>query len=208
MNAAASRPGYHRTHARPPFWAKLPVLAGNLLQAGGIIAGVLLIAAAASVRNTPAASAVLAVLGIIVTAFCSHAIGHWLAGRLAGLRFAYIGIRGTDHPETYPPVIRQVLSAVPMFTTVSTRRSREAAGRWALAAYYAAGQTTAIIGWVGSAVLARTLNIPGSAIILAIMAAWAAGTALLATLTAKGDYAKARAALRATRHPRETPPPA
>jgi hypothetical protein len=140
---------------------------------------------------------VLAVLGIVLTAFCSHAIGHWLAGRLAGLRFAYIGIRSTDHPETYPPVMRQVLSAVPMFTTVSTRRSRETAGRWALAAYFAAGQTTAIIGWAGSAILARTLNIPGSTIILAIMIAWAAGTALLASLTAKGDYAKARAAVRA-----------
>jgi hypothetical protein len=198
MNAATSHPGYRHTPPRPPFRAKLPVLAGNLLQLAGIAAGVLLIGTAASMRSAPAAAAVLAVLGIVLTAFCSHAIGHWVAGRLAGLRFAYIGIRGTDHPETYPPVVRQVLSAVPMFTTVSTRRSREAAGRWALAAYFAAGQTTAIIGWVGSAVLARALNIPGSAIILAIMIAWAAGTALVATLTPKGDYAKARAALRAT----------
>ena len=186
------------TRPRPPFWVKLPVLAGNLLQLGGIVAGVLLVLAAAGARNVPVASAALAVLGIVLTAFCSHAIGHWLVGRLAGLRFAYIGVRGTDHPETYPPVVRQVLSAVPMFTTVSTRRSRAAAGRWALAAYFAAGQTTAIIGWVGSAVLARALNIPGSTIILTIMIAWAAGTALVASVTAKGDYAKARAALRAT----------
>jgi hypothetical protein len=198
MNTVTPRPTGRPTHPRPPFRAKLPVLAGNLLQFGGIAAGVLLVIVAAGVRNAPAAAAVLAVLGIVLTAFCSHAIGHWLAGRLAGLRFAYIGIRGTDHPETYPPVIRQVLSAVPMFTTVSTRHSREAAGRWALAAYFAAGQTTAIIGWVGSAVLARALNIPGSTIILAIMIAWAAGTALVATLTPKGDYAKARAALRTT----------
>jgi hypothetical protein len=180
---------------RPQFWAKLPVLAGNLIQLTGIVAGVLLIVAAGSIKNAAAASAVVAVIGIVLTAFCSHAIGHWLVGRLAGLRFAYIGVRGTDHPETYPPVMRQVLSAVPMFTTVSTRRSREVAGRWALGAYFAAGQTTAIIGWVGSAVLARGLNIPGSTVILAIMAAWAVGTALVATFTAKGDYAKARAAV-------------
>jgi len=206
MNTVTSRPADRRTHPRPPFRAKLPVLAGNLLQLGGIAAGVLLVVAAAGARSAPAAAAALAVLGIVVTAFCSHSIGHWLAGRLAGLRFAYIGIRGTDHPETYPPVMRQVLSAVPMFTTVSTRRSREAAGRWALAAYFAAGQTTAIIGWVGSAVLARALNIPGSTVLLSIMIAWAAGTALIASRTPKGDYAKARAALRATGHPRETPP--
>jgi hypothetical protein len=197
MNADSSSPAYRGTHPRPSFWVKLPVVAGNLLQLGGIVAGVLLVVAAQGTRDVPVASAVLAMLGIVVTAFCSHAIGHWLVGRLAGLRFAYIGVRGTDHPETYPPGMRQVLSAVPMFTTVSTRRSREAAGRWALAAYYAAGQTTAIIGWVGSAVLARALNIPGSTIILAITIAWAAATALVASLTAKGDYAKARAALRA-----------
>jgi hypothetical protein len=182
---------------RPSFWVKLPVLAGNLAQLSGITAGILLIIAAASFKSAKALSAVVAVLGIVLIAFCSHAIGHWLAGRLAGLRFAYIGVRGTDHPETYPPVVRQILSGVPMFTTVSTRRSREAAGRWPLAVYFAAGQTTAIICWVGSAVLARALNIPGSAIILAIMVAWAAGTALIATFTAKGDYAKARGALRA-----------
>jgi hypothetical protein len=103
MNAVTSRPVYPHAHPRPPFWAKLPVLAGNLLQLGGIVAGLLLVVAAAGARNAPAASAVLAVFGIVLTAFCSHAIGHWLAGRLAGLRFAYIGVRGTDHPETYPP---------------------------------------------------------------------------------------------------------
>jgi hypothetical protein len=43
----------------------------------------------------------------------------------------------------------------------------------------------------------RWQDVPGATIILAIMAAWAAGTALIATFTAKGDYAKARAALRA-----------
>jgi hypothetical protein len=196
MRSANARAVPGHVCPRPPFWAKLPVLAANLLQLGGIVAGVLIVVAAAGIKSLPPASAALAVLGIVVTAFCSHAIGHWLAGRLAGLRFAYIGVRGTDHPETYPPVARQVLSAVPMFTTVSTRQSREAAGRWALAAYFAAGQTTAIIGWVGSAVLACELNIPGSTITLAIMIAWAAGTALVATLSPKGDFAKARAALR------------
>jgi hypothetical protein len=184
------------TRPRPPFWAKLPVLAGNLIQVGGVLAGVLLIVLAAGIRSA-AASVAFAVLGIVLVAFCSHAIGHWLAGSLVGLRFAYVGVRGTDHPETYPPVVRQIYSVVPMFTMVSTRRSREAAGRWALAAYYAAGQTTASIGWVLSAVLARVLNVPGSRLILLVMLAWAAVTILVAAFTAKGDYAKARAALRA-----------
>jgi hypothetical protein len=196
MNSASAGRSPTGTRPRPSFWVKLPVPVGNTLQLAGIIAGVLLVVAAADIKKTQAASAILAVVGIVLTAFSSHAIGHWLVGRIAGLRFAFIGVRGTDHPESYPPPARQIMSAMPMFTTVSTRRSRESAGRLALAAYFAAGQTTAIIGWVGSAILARALNIPGSAIILAIMAAWAAGTALVATLTPKGDYAKARAALR------------
>jgi hypothetical protein len=201
LGAAGSLPG-----TRPSFWAKLPVPVGNALQLGGIIAGVLLVVAAADVKHTAPASAVLAVLGIVLTAFSSHAIGHWLIGRMAGLRFAFIGVRGTDHPESYPFGARQVLSIVPMFTAVSTKRSRESAGRWALAAYFAAGQTTAIIGWVGSAILARALYIPGSAIILGIMIAWAALTALVATFTPKGDYAKARAALRRGKvFPAQTP---
>jgi hypothetical protein len=193
LGAAGSLPG---TRPRPSFWAKLPVPVGNALQLAGIIAGVLLVVAAAAVKHAAPASAVLAVLGIVITAFSSHAIGHWLIGRMAGLLFAFIGVRGTDHPESYPFGARQILSIVPMFTAVSTKRSRESAGRWALAAYFAAGQTTAIIGWVGSAILARALHIPGSAIILAIMIAWAVLTALVATFTLKGDYAKARAALR------------
>ena len=199
MNSVGAEGALSGTRPRPPFWAKLPVPVGNTLQLAGIVVGVLLVVAAAGVKHTAAASAVLAVVGIVLTAFSSHAIGHWLVGRIAGLRFAFIGVRGTDHPETYPPGARQVMSAVPMFTTVSTRRSRESAGRRALAAYFAAGQTTAVIGWVGSAILARALNIPGSPIILAIMIAWAAGTALVATFSPKGDYAKARAALRRIR---------
>jgi hypothetical protein len=196
MNSASAGRSLAGTRPRPSFWAKLPVPVGNTLQLAGIIAGVLLVVAAADIKKEQAASAVLAVVGIVLTAFSSHAIGHWLVGRIVGLRFAFIGVRGTDHPESYPPPARQIMSAMPMFTTVSTRRSRESAGRRALAAYFAAGQTTAIIGWVGSAILARALDIPGSTIILVIMAAWAAGTALVATLTPKGDYAKARAALR------------
>ena len=62
---------------------------------------------------------------------------------------------------------------------------------------FAAGQTTAILGWIGSAVLARALGVPASSVILAIMIAWAAATALIATATPKGDYAKARKALKA-----------
>lgn len=184
---------------RPPFWVRLPVPIGNLIQAGGLAVGVLLIVLAAIAVPGGAAATGLAVLGIVLVSFSSHAIGHWLVGSLVGLRFAYVGVRGTDHPETYPAPIRQLFSAVPMFTMVSTRRSREAVGRWALAAYFAAGQTTASIAWVLSALLALALHVPYSRQVLLVVIAWAAGTVLVAIFNSRGDYAKARAALRAGR---------
>jgi len=199
MTSSKSSTAPGSAQSRPPFWARLPVLAGNLIQLGGIILGVLLIVLAAGVSSVAVASAAIAVVGIVLVAFSSHSIGHWLAGRLVGLRFAYIGVRGTDHPETYPPGVRQIFSIMPMFTMVSTRRSREAAGRWALAAYFASGQTTAVVGWVVSAILTRVLNVPGSRVILPVVVVWAVGTVLVAIFNAKGDYAKAGAALRAGR---------
>src|SRR5260370_15122276 len=128
---------------RPPFWARLPVLAGNLVQLAGMAGGVLLIVLAGAVRSKAAISVLLAVLGILLVYLCSHAIAHWLVGRLVGLRFAYVGVRGTDHPEAYPPVLRQIMAVTPMFTPVSTRQSRAAVGRRARAADFAAGGATA-----------------------------------------------------------------
>src|SRR5262249_8718778 len=107
----------------PRFWVKLPVLAGNLLQLAGGVAGGLLIVVAATIRGTGVWSTLVLAMGLIVIYLCCHAVAHWLVGRLVGLRFAYVGLRGTDHPEAYPPGMRQLLAATPMFTTVSTRRS-------------------------------------------------------------------------------------
>src|SRR5260370_24824634 len=123
---------------RPPFWARLPVLAGNLGQLARMAGGVLLIVLAGAVRSKAAISVLLAVLGILLVYLCCHAIAHWLVGRLVGLRFAYVGVRGTDHPEAYPPVLREIMAATPMFTTVSTRQSRVSLRPRALAAYYPA----------------------------------------------------------------------
>ena len=69
------------------------VLAGMGVELAGIVAGVLLVVAASGIKSAKVLSAVVAVLGIVLTAFCSHAIGHWLAGRLAGLRF----LLSSDH---------------------------------------------------------------------------------------------------------------
>jgi hypothetical protein len=180
----------------PRFWAKLPVVTGNLVQLAGMVVGVLLILAAGATRSVAALSVLLAVLGILAVYLCCHAIAHWLVGRLVGLRFAYIGVRGTDHPEAYPPGMRQVMAATPMFTTVSTKRSRAAVGRRALAAYYAAGETSTTICTVLAALLAFLLGVPGGGVILAVAVVWVVLAVASTTFTPKGDYYKARQALR------------
>lgn len=181
----------------PRFWIKLPVLVGNLVQLAGLVAGALLIALAGAIRGSGWPSTVLLVLGILVIYLCCHAIAHWLVGRIVGLRFACIGVRGTDHPEAYPPGLRQVFAATPMFSTVSTRRSRTAASRTALAAYYAAGETSTTICTVLAAGAGLLAGVPGSPVIFVIAIVWVLLATVTTTLFPKGDYYKARQALRA-----------
>jgi hypothetical protein len=180
----------------PPFWAKLSVRTGNLVQLAGLVVGALLIALAGAVRASGAPSTILLILGILVVYLCCHAIAHWLVGTLVGLRFAFVGVRGTDHPEAYPPGLRQVMAATPMFSTVSTRRSREAASPRALAAYYAAGETSTTICTVLAALAGLLLGVPGAAVILVIAVVWVLVAVVTTTIGPKGDYAKALRALR------------
>jgi len=42
---------------------------------------------------------------VIIYDYC-HAVFHWAVGRLLSIRFRSYGVRGTDHPETYPPASR------------------------------------------------------------------------------------------------------
>ncbi len=44
-------------------------------------------------------------------------------GRLVGIRFRGYGVRGTDHPENYPPGLRQVMSAMSTFTVMTEKAS-------------------------------------------------------------------------------------
>lgn len=170
--------------------------AGNLLQLAGVVAGVLLIVLAGAIRGLGALSTIVAVAGVVVVYLCSHAIAHWLAGRIVGLRFAYVGVRGTDHPEAYPPGLRQVMAATPMFTTVSTRRSRESVGPRALAAYYAAGETSTTVCTALAAVLAYLLDVPGSGVLLVVVVIWVLLAVVTTAITPKGDYYKALHVLR------------
>ena len=54
----------------PPFWARLSVRTGNLLQVAGLVVGAALIALAGAVRGTGLPSTILLVLGILLIYLC------------------------------------------------------------------------------------------------------------------------------------------
>ena len=85
------------------------------------------------------------VLGILIVYLDTHQAGHYLVGRPLGIGFRGFGLRGTDHPEVYPPGLRQVVSVLPMCVALTEPTSRRAARRFALAAMYGAGKTATTV---------------------------------------------------------------
>jgi hypothetical protein len=107
--------------ARPPFWLRMSVLQGNVLQVAGVLVGIGLLYAAAHLDTMAALRVLLLLVGWFAIYVCSHAIAHWLAGRLVGIQFIGYGLRGTDHPQDYPRAVRRVVAYLPTFTSVCLR---------------------------------------------------------------------------------------
>ena len=122
------------TTPKRSFRRRYSVARGNAYQAWGILSGSALLALATQVQ-TGAVSTTLMIAGFTAVYLNCHALAHYLAGRAVGLRFRGYGIRGTDHPEVYPPGIRQLMQAAPFYVTLSTKESREQASPRAKAIY-------------------------------------------------------------------------
>ena len=188
---------------RPPLRAKLPIASGNLIQAAGLAAGAALLALAAAMTGPGPVRLSIALLGFLVIYDCSHAIGHYLAGRAVGIQFRFYGIRGTDHPEDYPPGFRQLMSAMPFWSVVTDKTSMRAAAPWKKALMFAAGETATAICSIAAAYAAMVTGVPGSRILFLATVAWNAVSTIVVARTPKGDYAKALHVLRS--HPAPAP---
>lgn len=136
------------------------------------------------------------VLGIVIAYLDTHQAGHYLVGRPLGIGFRGIGLRGTDHPEVYPPGLRQVVSVLPMCEALTEPTSRRAAGRFALAAMYGAGKTATTVCAVGAAGAAAAAHAPWGLDALSVVAILSAASSAVVAVISEGDYAKARHALR------------
>lgn len=192
MSTIAATASPARTASR----RRLTIRQGNALQLTGLLAGIGLLVAAAQIQSAAPARFALLLVGFASIYLNCHAIGHYLAGRLVGLRFRGYGVHGTDHPEVYPPGIRQLMQAMPFYVTLSTKESRERASRLAKAVYHAAGETSTALCTLAASYYAAATHIPGGSLLFISMIGFNAVSTVITARTPKGDYAKALRALR------------
>jgi hypothetical protein len=84
-------------------------------------------------------------------------------------------VRGTDHPENYPPGVRQLMSVLPMWSALTDKASMRQADRWAKAAMFAAGETSTIVVSIAAAAYAARTGTPGGHVLLAGSIVWVIG---------------------------------
>ena len=182
--------------SRPPLprlWARFSIPAGSAIQLTGITAGGALLVAATHAAK--AAAMVLMAAGFLAVYLCSHAIAHVAVGRAVGIRFRAYGVRGTDHPEMYPPGVRQVMSALPMWTALTEKNSMRSASRPARAAMFAAGETSTSVFSLAAAGYAAHAGIPACLALVIGTVLWTIASTITVAIIPKGDYAKALRAL-------------
>ena len=187
---------------RPRLWLRLSIARGNLAQITGIAAGAGLLGLAANLTAPAAGRLALGLLGWLAIYLCSHSIGHYLAGRALGIRFRFYGIRGTDHPEDYPPGLRQLMGIAPFWSVITDRDSMRAAAPWRKALMFAAGETSTALCSIAAAYAAAAAHIPAATALLVFTIVWNAVATVVTAITPKGDYAKALRALRTARSTR------
>ncbi len=184
---------------RPPFWFRLSVAAGNLAQLAGLILGSGLLYSAAHFQAPGVARVVLMLGGWFAVYICCHAIAHWAVGRLVGIEFQGYGVRGTDHPENYPPGLRQAMSAMPTFTVMTKKASMQQARPLAQALMFGAGETSTTVCSILAGYYAWRSGIPGGQILFWVMVGFGLFSTVVTAMVPRGDYAKAWQALRSAK---------
>ncbi len=183
---------------RPPLWLWVPVRAGLAAQLVATAIGASLLAVCSGALGaSPGIREASLVVGILLVYLDTHAIGHYLVGRAVGIRFRGFGLRGTDHPENYPPLLRQVMSILPMWVALTDPASRRAASRRARAAMYAAGETSTAVCSIAAAAAVSLAGAPWAEPLLVATALWNVAAAVVVSVIDKGDYARALRSLRA-----------
>lgn len=181
--------------ARPAFWFRLSVFEGNALQLFGLLFGSGVLYLDSRVNINVIARVILMLVGWFLIYITCHALGHYLVGRLVGIRFRGYGVRGTDHPQDYPPVLRQMMSAMPTFTVMTEKSSMAAARPIARALMFGAGESFTAIFSILAGLYAWRAGIPGGFVLFVAMIIFNIISTIATSIIPRGDYAKARHAL-------------
>lgn len=182
---------------RPALWLRMSVPVGNAVQLGGLIVGAALLYLAARAQTaTIGVRVALMLIGFFAIYVCCHALAHYLVGRMGAIRFRGYGLRGTDHPEDYPPGMRHVMRVMPFFTAMTDKGSMQRARRWAKALMFAAGESSTALCTLVATFYAWKAGIPGGQILFLIMVVFNIFSTIVTSIVPRGDYAKARRALK------------
>ncbi len=175
-------------------FARLSIVAGNSVQLGGMLAAYFALRASrAAPSRTMAVIAML--LGWLLLYFFSHAIAHWIVGRLVGIRFLFYTVGGTGNPEGWPPGLRWIFEHLPFLGVQTEKLSMQSASPRARAIMWSAGVTASAIMPTLGVVWAWLGGVPGSRLFLVFAVFWALGTLASNWTSRTGDYSKARRAL-------------
>jgi hypothetical protein len=176
---------------------RIPIVAGNALQLGGIVAAGLALASARSIHST-ATAAIEMIVAWVCLYFCCHGIAHWVVGRLLGIRFAFYTIGGTGNPGGYPAGLRWLFEHLPFFGVQTERASMQRASPLAKAVMWSAGVTSSAVLPASGALCAWREGITGSTPLLFFAIFWSIGTLASNWRSSTGDFSKARRALAAS----------
>ncbi len=175
-------------------FARFSIATGNCLQVAGIVAACFALSALRS-THPPAVAATAMILAWVLLYLCSHAITHWLVGRLVGIRFLFYTVGGTGNPEAWPWGIRWVFEHLPFFGVQTDKASMQNVSPGAKAMMWSAGVTASAFVPTLAAFYAWHCGVPWSGWFLLFAAGWAFGTLASNWTSRTGDYSKARRAL-------------
>jgi len=180
--------------AKRKIFARLSIAMGNAVQIAGMVAAYFALTASRS-ANLPALAVATMILAWVLLYLCSHAIAHWLVGRVVGIRFLFYTVGGTGNPEGWPWGVRWVFEHLPFFGVQTDKVSMESASPGAKALMWSAGVTSSAIIPTFAALCAWLWAVPRSGWFCLFASGWALATLANNWTSRTGDYSKARRAL-------------
>ena len=175
-------------------FARLSIAMGNTLQTAGIVAAYFALRVSRS-THSPAVAVAAMLLAWVLLYFSSHAIAHWLVGRLVGIRFLFYTVGGTGNPEGWPWGVRWIFEHLPFLGVQTDKVSMQSVSPGGKALMWSAGVTASAIIPTFAALCAWLSAVPWSGWFCLVALGWALGTLASNWTSRTGDYSKARRAL-------------